>query len=220
MPAEFNINKNVVDTKLSFVLESCCKSFPALALGVKMLLTFICLSVLAVAFLLAINLYNRLVRGRNEVKNSWNAIDVQLKRRHDLIPNFIEAVKGYATHERQTLDAVIKARKEAIASSGAIEARAKAEKALSASLLPLFALAEAYPNLKANESFIALQTELAATENKIGFARQYYNDIALRYNNRVETFPGNIVALMFNFRVEPYFQLEKAGERETPQVKL
>jgi Uncharacterized conserved protein len=185
-----------------------------------MLLILIYLSVLAVVGLFVISLYNGLVRSRNEVKNAWSAIDVQLKRRHDLIPNFIEAVKGYATHERQTLDAVTKARQEAVTSSGGVEARAKAENALSASLRSLFALAEAYPNLKANESFMTMQKELAATENKIGFARQYYNDTALRYNNRVETFPGNIVAGMFNFRVEPFFQLEKAGERETPQVKF
>ncbi len=185
-----------------------------------MLLILIYLSVLAVVGLLVISLYNSLVRGRNEVKNAWSAIDVQLKRRHDLIPNVIEAVKVYASHERQTLDAVTNARQEAVASSGSIEIRAKAENALSASLRSLFALAEAYPNLKANESFIALQTELAATENKIGFARQYYNDTALRYKNRVETFPGNIVAGMFNFRVEPFFQLKEAGEREAPRVKF
>ena len=185
-----------------------------------MLLILIFLCVLAVIGFFIVSLYNRLIRGRNEVKNAWSAIDVQLKRRHDLIPNLIEAVKGYASHEKQTLDAVIKARQEAIASPGSLEARARAESALGASLRPLLALAEAYPNLKANESFMALQTELAATENKIGFARQYYNDITLRYNNRVETFPGNIVALMFNFRIEPFFQLEKAGERITPQVKL
>ncbi len=185
-----------------------------------MLIILICLIALTAVGIFVINLYNHLVRGRNEVKNAWCAIDVQLKRRHDLIPNFIETVKGYAAHERQTLDTVIKARQEAIASSGSLEARAKAENALSGSLRSLFALSEAYPNLKANESFIALQTELAATENKIGFARQYYNDITLRYNNRVQTFPGNLVAGMFNFRIEPFFQLEKAGERETPQVKL
>ena len=185
-----------------------------------MLLIPICLSLLIVIGFFAINLYNRLVRGRNEVKNAWSAIDVQLKRRHDLIPNLIEAVKGYASHERQTLDAVIKARQEAIKASGSIAEKEKAENALSNSLRSLLALSEAYPNLKANESFIALQTELAATENKIGFARQYYNDNVLRYNNRVETFPGNIVAGMYNFRIEPFFQLEKAGEREAPQVKL
>lgn len=185
-----------------------------------MLLILIYLIVLAVISLFVIILYNGLVRGRNEVKNAWSAIDVQLKRRHDLIPNVIEAVKGYAAHERQTLDAVTRARQEAITSAGGIEARAKAENALSTTLRSLFALAEAYPNLKANESFIALQTELSATENKIGFARQYYNDMALRYKNHVETFPGNLIAGMFNFQVEPFFQLEETGEREVPQVKF
>jgi len=185
-----------------------------------MLLILISLSIIIIIVFFAISLYNRFVRGRNEIKNAWSAIDVQLKRRHDLIPNLIEAVKGYASHERQTLDTVIKARQDAIKSSENIQAREKAENALSTSLRSLFAISEAYPNLKANESFIALQTELAATENKIGFARQYYNDNVLRYNNRVETFPGNIVAGMYNFRIEPFFQLEKAGEREALQVKL
>jgi LemA protein len=185
-----------------------------------MLLILIYLSVLAVVGLFVISLYNGLVRGHNEVKNAWSAIDVQLKRRHDLIPNIIEAVKGYATHERQTLDAVTRARQEAVTSAGGVEARAKAENALSTSLRSLFALAEAYPNLKANESFIALQTELAATENKIGFARQYYNDTALRYKNSIETFPGNMVAGMFKFPAEPFFQLEEAAEREAPRAKF
>ena len=163
--------------------------------------------------------YNRLVTMKNDVKNAWSAIDVQLKRRHDLIPGIVEFVKGYATHERQTLDTVIKARQAAMASSGDPEARAKAEKALSASLLPLLALAEAYPNLKASENFIALQNELAATENKIGFARLYYNDTATRYKNRIEKFPGNIVAGFFNFRAEPFFQLTEASERAALQIK-
>lgn len=185
-----------------------------------MLLILICLSILIAILFFAISFYNRLIRGLNEVKNAWNAIDVQLKRRHDLIPNLIEAVKGYASHERQTLDAVIKARQEAIKSSGSIETRQRAENALSNSLRSLLALSEAYPNLKANESFIALQNELAATENKIGFARQYYNDNVLRYNNHVETFPGNIVAGMYKFRIETFFELEKACEREAPQVQL
>ena len=185
-----------------------------------MLLILICLSVLAVIGFFTISLYNRLIRGRNEVKNAWNAIDVQLKRRHDLIPNIVESVKGYASHERQTLDEVVKSRQEALTSSGSIEARAKAENALTASLRSLFAVAEAYPNLKANESFVALQTELAATENKIGFARQFYNDTALRYKNRIEMFPGNIVAGMFSFQAAPFFQLEDSKEREAPQVKF
>ncbi len=176
--------------------------------------------VLAVASLFMVILYNRLVSGRNEVKNAWNAIDVQLKRRHDLIPNIIELVKVYASHERQTLNAVIEARSKALAASENIEERAKAEKALSASLGSLFALVEAYPDLKASESFAALKTELVATENRIGFVRQYYNDTALRYKNRVEMFPGNIVAGLFNFRAEPFFQLDDDKERVAPQVKL
>jgi LemA protein len=176
---------------------------------------------LAIVFgVIIIGLYNGLVGARNEVKNAWSSIDVQLKRRHDLIPNVIEAVKGYAAHERQTLDAVIKARQEAAASQGSVEERAKAENALTRSLRSLFALAEAYPNLKANENFIALQEELASTENKIGFSRQYYNDAVMRYKNKVEMFPGNIIAGMFNFRAEPFFQLEAAGDREVPQVKF
>jgi LemA protein len=178
------------------------------------------LGIIAVCGIFIVSLYNGLVRARNEVKNAWSSIDVQLKRRHDLIPNVIEAVKGYAAHERQTLDAVIKARQEAAASMGNIEERAKAENALTQTLRSLFALAEAYPNLKANENFIALQGELAATENKISFARQYYNDSAMRYKNKVEMFPGNMIAGMFNFQIEPFFQLEAAGDRDVPQVKF
>ena len=165
-----------------------------------MLFVIIGLCVLVVVGLFIIRFYNGLVRNYNEVKNAWSAIDVQLKRRHDLIPNIVEAVRGYASHERQTLDAVIKARQMASTSSGSVEERAKAENALSTSLRSLFALAEAYPNLKANESFLALQTELATTENKIGFARQFYNDTALRYKNLIEMFPSNIVAGMFHFQ--------------------
>jgi len=178
------------------------------------------LGIVAVFGIFIISLYNGLVRARNEVKNAWSSIDVQLKRRHDLIPNVIEAVKGYAAHERQTLDAVIKARQEAVKSMGNVEERAKAESALTQTLRSLFALAEAYPNLKANENFIALQGELAATENKISFARQYYNDSAMRYKNKVEMFPGNMIAGMFNFWAEPFFQLEVAGDREVPHVKF
>jgi LemA protein len=178
------------------------------------------LGIVVVIGIFIIGLYNGLVRARNEVKNAWSSIDVQLKRRHDLIPNVIEAVKGYAAHERQTLDAVIKARQEAVTSTGNVEERAKAENVLTQTLRSLFALAEAYPNLKANENFIALQGELAATENKIGFSRQYYNDSAMRYKNRVEMFPGNLIAGMYNFQAEPFFQLEEAGDRAVPQVKF
>jgi len=180
----------------------------------------IILAIIAVLSLLIVFLYNGLVRARNAVKNAWSSIDVQLKRRHDLIPNLIEAVKGYAAHERQTLDAVITARQKAAASTGSVEDRAKAENVLTQTLRSLFALAEAYPNLKANENFIALQGELAATENKISFSRQYYNDAAMQYKNKVEMFPGNIIAGMFNFQAEPFFQMEEAGDRTVPQVKF
>jgi LemA protein len=170
--------------------------------------------------LFVISLYNALVKGRNEVKNAWSSIDVQLKRRHDLIPNLIETVKGYAAHERGTLDAVVKARQQAVSFAGTVEDRAKVENALSQSLRSLFALAEAYPDLKANQSFLKLQEELSGTENKIGFARQYYNDSAMRYKNRIEMFPSSIIAGMFNFLPEPFFQLEEAGEKAVPEVKF
>lgn len=185
-----------------------------------MVTALIVLGLVIVLAIFAVSLYNGLVAARNAVKNAWSSIDVQLKRRHDLIPNVIEAVKGYAAHERQTLDDVIKARQEAASSRGSVEERAGAENALTRSLRALFALAEAYPNLKANENFIALQEELSSTENKIGFARQYYNDTAMQYKNRVEMFPGNIIAGMFNFRAEPFFQMEAAGDREVPRVKF
>ena len=183
--------------------------------------TFIILIVIVVGLgLYLINLYNGLVRGRNEVKSAWSSIDVTLKRRYDLIPNLVETVKGYAAHERQTLEAVVKARQQAVSFTGSVEERAKVENMLTQSLRSLFALAEAYPDLKANQNFLALQEELATTENKIGFARQYYNDMAKQYKNTVEMFPTNIVASMFNFQAEPFFQLEASGERVAPQVKL
>jgi LemA protein len=175
---------------------------------------------LVVFGLLVTIFYNGLVGARNEVKNAWSSIDVQLKRRHDLIPNLIESVKGYAAHEWQTFDNVVRARQQAAAFAGSVEERAKIENALTQSLRSLIALAEAYPDLKANRSFIALQEELASTENKIGFSRQYYNDAAMRYKNRVEMFPGNLIANMFNFQAEAFFQLEETGERMVPQVKF
>ena len=176
--------------------------------------------VLVVLGLLVITPYNTLVRSRNEVKNAWSSIDVQLKRRYDLIPNLVETVKGYAGHERQTLEAVVQARQQAINSSGNAEERAKVENNLTSALRSLFAVAEAYPDLKANQNFLALQEELANTENKIGFARQFYNDAVKLYKNRVEIFPSNIVANMFGFKAEPFFEVESAADRTTPQVKF
>jgi len=174
---------------------------------------------LAVAFWV-IGAYNGLVRGRNEVKSAWSSIEVQLKRRYDLIPNLIETVKGYAGHERQTLEAVVNARQQAISFSGSVEEKAKIENALSSSLRSLFALAEAYPQLKANENFLSLQEELAGTENKIGFARQYYNDAAMRCKNSIEVFPSNLIANMFVFQPEAFFQVDAAEEKLAPKVKF
>lgn len=170
--------------------------------------------------LYAISQYNGLVGARNEVKNAWSSIEVQLKRRHDLIPNLLETVKGYAAHERGTLDAVVKARQQAVSFAGSVEDRAKVESALTQSLRSLFAVAEAYPDLKANQNFLALQEELSGTENKIGFARQYYNDAAMRYKNRVEMFPSNVIAGMFHFQAEPFFQMEEPGEKAVPKVSF
>jgi LemA protein len=185
------------------------------------MLALIILAGLVVLFgLYGTGIYNGLVRGRNETKSAWSSIDVQLKRRHDLIPNLIETVKGYAAHERQTLEAVVKARQQAVSFTGNIEERAKVENALTQTLRSLFALAETYPDLKANQNFIALQEELSNTENKIGFARQYYNDAAMRFKNRTEIFPSNIIAGMFNFKAEPFFQAESSDERKAPQVKF
>jgi LemA protein len=167
-----------------------------------------------------IRIYNGLVRGRNNVKSAWSSIDVQLKRRHDLIPNLVETVKGYAGHERQTLETVTQARQRAVDFTGGLKERAKIEGFLAQSLRSLFALAEAYPDLKANQNFLTLQEQLAGTENKIGFARQYYNDLARDYKNRVEVFPGNLVAGLFGFQAEPFFQVEGAEELSVPPVKI
>ena len=184
-------------------------------------MTLIVILVIVVGLgLFVVSVYNGLVRARNEVKNAWSSIDVQLKRRHDLIPNLIETVKGYAAHERGTLDAVVKARQQAVSFTGSVEERGKVENMLTQSLRSLFAVAEAYPDLKANQNFIKLQEELSGTENKIGFARQYYNDATMRYKNRIEMFPSNVIAGMFNFQPEPFFQVEEAGERAVPQVKF
>jgi LemA protein len=178
------------------------------------------LVLLVVLGFLVIGPYNTLVRGRNEVKNAWSSIDVQLKRRYDLIPNLIETVKGYAGHEKKTLEAVVQARQQAVNFSGGVEERAQVENVLTSALRSLLAVAEAYPDLKASQNFLALQEELSNTENKIGFSRQYYNDAAMRYRNRVEMFPSNIVANVFGFQAEPFFQVEASAERAAPQVKF
>ncbi len=167
-----------------------------------------------------VGVFNGLVRARNEVKNGWSQIDVQLKRRYDLIPNLVEIVKGYASHERETLEAVIRARQQAINVTDNVIDKAKAENMLSQTLRSLFAVSEAYPDLKANQNFLALQEELTSTENKISFSRQYYNDTAMTYNNKTEMFPSNIVAGMFSFARADFFEVEEAEQREAPRVSF
>ena len=165
--------------------------------------------------------YNGLVRLRNQTKNAWSQIDVQLKRRHDLIPNLVETVKGYAAHERQTLEAVTAARNIALGAVGkGVGQQAKAEGELSGALARLLAVVERYPDLKANQNFLALQEELTSTENKISFSRQYYNDSVLNYNNKIQMAPSNIVAGMFGFKTGEFFEVTVPGEREAPKVSF
>ena len=165
--------------------------------------------------------YNGLVGLRNQTKNAWAQIDVQLKRRHDLIPNLIETVKGYMQHERGTLEAVTNARNlaQSMANAGPGE-RAKAEGELGSALARLLVVVENYPNLKANQNFLALQEELTSTENKISFARQYYNDSVLRYNNKTQMFPSNIIAGISNFKQGEFFEVKAPEEREAPKVSF
>jgi len=166
-------------------------------------------------------MYNSLVKRRNQVDNSWSQIDVQLKRRHDLIPNLVEAVKDYMAYEQETLTNVTNARAAAIdAGKRGPQAQAEAENVLTGTLKSLFAVAENYPDLKANQNVMQLQEELTSTENKIAFARQFYNDSVLTYNNKIQMFPSNIIAGMFKFMQEEFFQVEDAKEREVPKVSF
>lgn len=166
-----------------------------------------------------VGIYNGLVQLRNAVKNAWSQIDVQLKRRHDLIPNLVETAKGYMNHERATLENVTRARNMAAQAQGP-GAAGKAEGGLSQALSSFFVVAEQYPDLKANTNFLAIQEELTSTENKIGFARQAYNDSVMQLNNKVEMFPGNIMAGMFSFKQSEFFEIENAGEKEVPKVSF
>ena len=178
-------------------------------------------AVVVILFFILFGTYNSLVGLRNQVKNAWAQIDVQLKRRFDLIPNLMETVKGYMQHERATMEAVTKARTavQQVVTAGPGE-RGKAEGELSTALGRLFAVAEAYPDLKANQNFLALQEELTSTENKISFSRQYYNDSVLRYNNKTQMFPSNIIAGMFNFKGSEFFEVTTPEQREAPKVKF
>ncbi len=186
-----------------------------------MIAVWVIIGIIVVLLILIAGTYNSLVRLRNQVKNAWAQIDVQLKRRHDLIPNLVETVKGYASHERETLEAVTSARNLAQAAIGkGVGAQSKAEAELSGALGRLLAVVEAYPDLKANQNFLALQEELTSTENKISFSRQYYNDAVLGYNNKVQMFPSNIVAGMTGFKEDEFFEVELETERAVPKVSF
>ena len=180
---------------------------------------WIVLAIVILVLLALIGLYNALVQKRIRCQEAWSQIDVQLKRRYDLIPNLINTVKGYAAHEKETLERVIQARNAAIAAQG-VQQQAEAENMLTGALRQLFALAEAYPNLKANENFAQLQEELTGTENKIAFSRQHYNDSVAVYNMAREKFPSSIVAEMFGFQKREYFEIEEPAHRETPKVQF
>ncbi len=180
---------------------------------------WIVLGVLVVLVLWFVGMYNGLVLSRNQVQNAWAQIDVQLKRRHDLIPNLVETAKGYVKHERGTLEAITQARSAAMQATGA-GAAAKAEGALSDALSKFFLVVENYPDLKANQNFLALQEELSSTENKVAFARQFYNDQVLVFNTKTETVPTNIVAGLFSFKKAELFQVESAEERAAPKVSF
>ena len=188
------------------------------------------LAAIVAAIIWLISLYNKLIDLRNRFKNAFSQIDVQLKRRYDLIPNLVETVKGYMAHERDTLEAVIAARNKALTASdkaaanpadaGAMRDLMAAESTLAGGLGKLFALSESYPDLKANQNMMQLTEEMTSTENKISFARQAYNDSVMTYNTRRESFPTNILAGMFNFAEAALFQIENAAERAAPQVKF
>jgi LemA protein len=188
------------------------------------------LAIIAAIVMWGVGIYNRLVNERNRVKNAFAQIDVQLTRRYDLIPNLIEAVKGYMKHERETLDAVVKARNAASSSLDAAKADptnalamkelGASEGALTSALGRLFALSEAYPDLKANQNMMQFQEELTSTENKVAFSRQAFNDTVLQYNNSVQNFPNNLIAGFFSFALASFLEIESEEKREVPEVSF
>ena len=175
--------------------------------------------VLVLLILFVIGIYNALIRLRNQVDNAWSQIDVQLKRRHDLIPNLVETAKGYMQHERGTFEAITNARSQAMGAKTVSEA-GKAEGALGEALSKFMLIVENYPDLKANQNFLSVQEELTSTENKISFSRQSYNDQVLFFNNKIQMFPSNIVANTFSFGKRDFFELETPAEREVPKVSF
>ena len=178
------------------------------------------IGLLLVMLLSAIGIYNGLVRTRNHCDESWSGVETELKRRYDLIPNLVEAVKGYAKHERETLERVVEARNRALANHGSPAAQAADENALVGGLKGLFALSEGYPDLKANRNFLHLQEELTTTENRIQRARRFYNANVRDLANRIETFPSNVLAGMYGFKKKEFFEIEDSSQREVPEVDL
>jgi len=184
-----------------------------------MILVVILVAIVILLTLYGVSIYNSLIKLRNMVRNAWSDIDVQLKKRHDLIPNLVETVKGYAAHEKTVLENVTKARSMAAQAKGPEES-AQAENMLTQALRQLFAVVENYPDLKANQNFLALQEELRNVENQIQEARRYYNAVVRDYNIRTESFPSNIIASIFNFKKEEFFEIEEPEEREVPRVQF
>ena len=187
-----------------------------------MTILYIVLGVVVVVLLAVVSLYNGLIRLKNRVDEAWSDIDVQLKRRYDLIPNLIETVKGYAAHESATLEKVVSARNAAMSAqkSGNIEEQVKAENTLSGTLKSIFALSESYPDLKANQNFLELQRELTDTEDKIQAARRFYNGNVRDFNTKLQVFPSNLIAGFLKFSARKFFELENEKERENIQVKF
>lgn len=179
----------------------------------------VALIVIVILVVLVAGAYNGLVASRNRVKDQWSQIDVQLKKRADLIPNIVETVKGYAKHEKETLEDVVKAR-NALNTASTVEDEMKANNQITGALNKLFALSEAYPELKANENFMSLQKDLKDIEDKISYARQFYNDSVMTYNNKVQMFPTNIIANIFNFKESKFFEIENEKDKETPKVSF
>ncbi|MHC4842931.1 MAG: LemA family protein [Planctomycetota bacterium] len=184
-----------------------------------MYIAIIVIAAIALLVFFIIGIYNALIRLRNQVDNAWSQIDVQLKRRHDLIPNLVETAKGYMQHERETFETITNARSKAMGAKSVTDA-SQAEGALGEALSKFMLVVENYPDLKANQNFLALQEELTSTENKISFARQSYNDQVLFFNNKIQMFPSNIVAGMFNFAKRDFFEIEVPAEREVPKVSF
>jgi LemA protein len=180
---------------------------------------WILLVAVAVFILVVVGIYNGLVLLRNRANNAWAQVDVQLRRRYDLIPNLVETVKGYAKHEREVFQKVTEARSKAI-DAGSVKEQGEAENMLTGTLKSLFAVVENYPDLKANQNFLMLQEELAGTEGKIAYARQFYNDTVMKFNTRQQVFPSNIIANMFNFKEKEYFEIEEPEAREPVKVKF